>query len=404
MAMDNSGALGGGEEARVREPDQALADPNGREPTVRGILRIVVTVVASALALYIVYLVRTPLFWLAFATFIAVVVSAPVNVLSKRMPRGLAILAVYSGLILVPILIGAILIPPAVRATSSLVSEFPAYVQDVNGFVQDNEKLQDLNDNFDLTAKLDDLANTLASDLGDAATALADLGAGLVSSLFAIFTVVVLSIFMVSRGRGWVDAALRLRPPDQREALRRALDRMAIAVSSYVGGALVQATLAGIAAFIVLSILGIPAPLALAVIVALLDLIPLVGATIGAFIVGLITVFTDFPTATIIWLVFSIAYQQFENYVVQPRIQSRAVALDPFIIVVAALFGAFLLGIVGALVAIPMAAALQIAVREYLAYRRAFLSGETGSEGGDDGPEPPGGEESGASAPDPAPG
>ncbi|TFG72214.1 MAG: hypothetical protein E4H22_03075, partial [Solirubrobacterales bacterium] len=102
--MDNSGALGGGEEARAFEPGQALAAPNGREPTVRGILRIVVTVVASALALYIVYLVRTPLFWLAFATFIAVVVSAPVNVLSKRMPRGLAILAVYSGLILVPIL------------------------------------------------------------------------------------------------------------------------------------------------------------------------------------------------------------------------------------------------------------------------------------------------------------
>ena len=114
--------------------------------------------------------------------------------------------------------------------------------------------------------------------------------------------------------------------------------------------------------------------------------------------------FTDFPTGTIIWLVFSIAYQQFENYVVQPRIQSRAVALDPFIIVVGALFGAFLLGIVGALVAIPMAAALQIAVREYLAYRRVFLSGETGSEGGDDGPEPPGGEEAGPSAPEPAPG
>ena len=76
-----------------------------------------------------------------------------------------------------------------------------------------------------------------------------------------------------------------------------------------------------------------PAPLALAVIVAILDLIPLIGATIGAFIVALVTLFTDFPTVTIIWVIFAIAYQQFENYVIQPRIQSRAVQLDPFVIV-----------------------------------------------------------------------
>ena len=129
---------------------------------------------------------------------------------------------------------------------------------------------------------------------------------------------------------------------------------MAIAVSSYVGGALAQATIAGIVAFIVLQILGVPAPLALAVIVAMLDLIPLLGATIGAFIVGIVTLFTDFPTVTIIWIVFAIAYQQFENYVIQPRIQSRAVQLDPFVIVVAAIFGGTLLGIVGALSGDPV--------------------------------------------------
>ena len=121
-----------------------------------------------------------------------------------------------------------------------------------------------------------------------------------------------------------------------------------------MGGALAQATIAGLAAFVVLSILGVPSPLALALVVGMLDLIPLIGATIGALIVGLITVFTDFPTVTIIWFVFSIAYQQFENYVIQPRIQSKAVQLDPFIIVVAALFGAVLLGVIGALVAIPV--------------------------------------------------
>ncbi|MGH3993579.1 MAG: AI-2E family transporter, partial [Pseudonocardiaceae bacterium] len=81
---------------------------------------------------------------------------------------------------------------------------------------------------------------------------------------------------------------------------------------------------------------------------------------------------------TIIWTIFAIAYQQFENYVVQPRIQSRAVELDPFLVVVAALFGGALLGVIGALLAIPTAAAIQIAVREYLAYRREY--GRLGAE------------------------
>ncbi len=361
---------------------------SAREPTVRAILRVVVTVVLSALALYIVYLVRTPLFYLAMATFVAVVVSAPVNRLSTRMPRGPAIAIVYAGLILVPITIGAILIPPAVRALASLVSELPGYVQDLSQFIQDNKQLQELNENFDLTTKLQELAQTLASDLDNTAGALADVGAGLISSVFAVFTILVLSVFMVSRGRVWTDAALRYRPKQEREAIRGALDRIAFAVSAYVRGALAQATIAGIAAFIVLTILGVPAPLALAVIIALFDLIPLIGASIGAFIVAVITVFADFPTTTIIWVAFAIAYQQFENYVIQPRIQSRAVALDPFIIVVAALIGGFLLGIIGALLAIPVAAALQIAVRELLAYRRGEGGGEALEAGGEPSEQP----------------
>ncbi len=346
-----------------------------REPTVRGILRVVATVVCSAFALYLIYLLRTPISWLFFATFVAVAVAAPVNRLSEHMPRGLAIGLIYFFLVLVPITIGAILIPPAVRAVSDLVSETPKYVDDLSTTVNENDTLRNLNDDFDLVGKLQDLADNAAGSVGDVAGTLADVGAGLVSSLFALFTILVMSMFMVARGRVWVEAALRTRPEEEAEAIRRALDRMAAAVASYVGGALLQATIAGIAAFVILQILGVPAPLALAVIVAVLDLIPLIGATLGAIIVGLITLFTDFPTATIIWAIFAIGYQQFENYVVQPRIQSRAVAMDPFIIVVAAIFGGTLLGIVGALLAIPTAAALQIGAREYVEFRRVYKGG-----------------------------
>jgi predicted PurR-regulated permease PerM len=289
------------------------------------------------------------------------------------MPRGAAIALVYLTLVLIPIGIGLILVPPAVTAGSDLVNDLPSYVDDLSETVEENDTLRGLNEDYDLVGKLEDAANDAAGSLDDVAATLADIGAGLIGSLFALFTIIVMSIFMVSRGREWIRTLLATRRPEEAEAIDKALERMAIAVSSYVGGALAQATIAGVVAFIVLTILGVPAPLALAVIVAILDLIPLIGATIGAVIVAVVTLFSDFPTATIIWVAFAIAYQQFENYVVQPRIQSRAVQLDPFVIVVAAIFGGTLLGIVGALLAIPVAAAGQIGVREFMLYRRGEL-------------------------------
>jgi predicted PurR-regulated permease PerM len=345
--------------------------PAPREiPSVRAILRVVVTVVASALALYLVYLLRTPLSWLLIAMFVAIAASGPVNLLSRRLPRGLAIALVYVGIVLAPFVIGAILIPPAVEQGVRLAKNLPDYVDDLNEAFDENEELRELNEKYDITQKLDDLANDLVADLGDAAGVVADIGAGLVSSIFVLVTILVMSMFMVSRGKAWREAALSFRPPHQAERIRRATDRMANAVGSYVGGALAQAAIAGVAAFIMLTILGVPSPLPLAVIIALLDLIPLVGATLGAVIVGVVTLFSDFPTDTIVWAIFAIAYQQFENYVVQPRIQSRAVELDPFLVIVAALFGGALVGVIGALLAIPTAAAIQIALREWMEYRR----------------------------------
>ena len=341
----------------------------------RSILRVVMTVVASVLALYVVYLLRTPISWMLIAVFVAVATSGPVNLLSRRVPRSAAIAIVYIGIVLAPVALGAVLIPPAVEQGVKLAKNLPDYVDDLNQTFQDNDRLNELNDKYDLTTKLDDAANDLVSNLGSAPTALADIGSTLVSSIFALVTILVMSMFMVSRGRTWRDAALSYRPPHQAERIRRATDRIATAVASYVGGALAQATIAGAAAFLMLVILGVPSPLPLAVIILLLDLIPLVGATLGAVIVGVVTAFVDFPTTTIVWTIFAIVYQQFENYVIQPRIQSRAVQVDPFIVVVAAIFGGTLLGIIGALLSIPTAAAIQIALREYMDYRREYGRG-----------------------------
>jgi predicted PurR-regulated permease PerM len=345
--------------------------PGSSGPPVRAILRVVLTVVASALALLVLWRLRTPISYLLIALFVALVAAAPVTVLSQHMRRSFAIAIVYGAIVLLPIGIGAILVPPGVEAASDLVNDMPRYAEELTETIEDNSQLREINENFNVTSKVEDFAEeSSASALGDAPGALADFGAGLVTAIFAVVTILILSMFMVARGPNWVEAALRTRPEKEARVLRRALYAMAEAVSSYVAGAALQAFIAGTAAFVVLTILGVPAPLALAMIVAVFDLIPLIGATIGALLVGVVTLFGDFPLDPIIWGAFAIAYQQFENYVVQPRIQARAVDLDPFVVVVAALFGGTLFGILGALVAIPTAAAIQIGIKEFLRYRR----------------------------------
>jgi predicted PurR-regulated permease PerM len=183
-------------------------------------------------------------------------------------------------------------------------------------------------------------------------------------------TILVLSLFMIGSGRGWLDWLAERQGPERGDWMKSLYDRIGNAVGNYVAGALGQALIAGVLAYIVLLILGVPYAGSLAVVIFLLDLVPLVGATIGAILVGIITLFNDFPTATIIWTIWSIVYQQIENNVIQPRIQAKAVAVHPFVVLTSVLFGSTLFGVLGALLAIPVAAAIQIAVVEYYRLRR----------------------------------
>jgi predicted PurR-regulated permease PerM len=339
-------------------------------PSSRVIARTVFTVVLCVAAVYLVYLLRTPITYVILAAFIAACASGPVNALSRHMKRGAAVGIVYLLIVLVPAIVMFILVRPVVEQTVDLLANLPEYAQDFEEEAQSNEQLRELDEDYDVSGKLEELASNLASKLDDAAAALVDVGAGVVSSLFALVTILVLSMFMLASAQRWRDAFLATRPPREGQAWRRASDEIATAVASYVGGALFQATIAGIVSWLMLVILGIPSPLPLALIIALLDLIPMVGATIGAVAVGVVILFSGSTGDVLIWALFAIAYQQFENYVVQPRIQSKAVSLDPFIVVIAALVGGTLLGVVGALLAIPGAATIKIAVREWLNYTR----------------------------------
>jgi predicted PurR-regulated permease PerM len=333
------------------------------------VLRVVVIVVTVVLTLYLIFLLRRPLTWIFIAGFLAVAVSGPVNFLARYMRRGFAIAIVYVSLILIPFALGALLIPPLVEQGNNLVNNLPEYVQDIQDFVQKNDRLRQLEEDYNITAELQKQASTLPGRVGDAAGILSDIGLGLVNSVFAGVSIFVLSLFMIGSGRTWLGWMAARQGPAREDWLNRLFDRIGRAVGNYVAGALGQAFVAAILAYVVLRVLGVPYAGSLAVIIFLLDLVPLVGATLGAIIVGIITLFNDFPTSTIIWTVWSVVYQQIENNVIQPRIQARAVQVHPFGVLVSVLFGSTLFGVLGALLAIPIAAAIQISIHEYNAFR-----------------------------------
>ena len=342
-----------------------LVPERGPMLSVRSVVRVVIVVVAAVVILYLIYLLRRPLTWIFIAGFLAVALSGPVNFLHRRLPRGLSIAIVYLCLILIPIVLGALLIPPVVEQLNNLINNLPAYVDDLQEFVAGNDRLRQLEEDYNITAQLQSQAAELPGRFGDAAGILSDIGLGLVNSIFAGVSILVLSLFMIGSGHRWL-AWIARRQGEEREAwMNRLFDRIRDAVGNYVAGALAQALTAAVLAYIVLLILGVPYAGSLAVVIFVLDLVPLVGATLGAILVGIITLFHDFPTATIVWIVWSIVYQQVENNVIQPRIQARAVQVHPFLVLVSVLFGSTLFGVLGALLAIPVAAAIQIAIVEY---------------------------------------
>ncbi len=338
---------------------------------VRSIVKIVLVIVAVVLCLYLIFLLRKPLTWLFIATFLAVALSTPVNYLNRYMKRGFAIALVYLGLLATIAALTALLVPPVVNEATDLADNAPSYVQDVREYVEKNKRLSEINQDYQITDKLDEEAAKLPSKIGGAAGVLRDIGFGIVNGVFAFITIMVLTAFMLSGGPDWRRRSLALMPPDRAQRIDKVLNHMTRAVGGYVAGALIVALIAGTSTFIVLSILGVPFAAPLGLVAGLFSLVPLVGATIAAILIGVVTVFSgDFPTDTILWAIWAIVYQQLENNLVQPQIQKRTVNVNGFVVLVSVLFGATLLGVLGAIVAIPIAASIQIVIRDWWEYRR----------------------------------
>lgn len=345
-------------------------------PTSKAVLRAMLIAVAVALSLYLIYLLRKPISWLVIAAFLALAAAGPVNFLSRYMKRGFAITITYILIISIPLGLIAGITPSVANQVENLINEAPQYASDVEDLVQSSDLLQGLDKKYKVVTNLKEGANDLPKRLPDAAGTLKDLGVGFLNSIFAGLTILVLSIFMVGGGPRWARQFIESQRPEHAERIERTLKRIADAVGNYVAGAIIQATLAGVSAFIVLTILGVPFAAPLALVVAFFDLIPVVGASIAGVAVGLLTLFVNFPVATIVWAIFVIGYQQIENYLIQPQIQKRASKIEPFTVLVAVLFGTALFGIIGAVLAIPTAAAIQITISEWRDYRASIEADE----------------------------
>jgi predicted PurR-regulated permease PerM len=343
----------------------------------RTIARVFFTLVALAVLLYTLYLARGVLGLILIAVFLAIALGPAVDFFARRgAPRSVGIIAVFLSLFLAIFVIGLLVVPPVVDEVQQLADDAPSYISDL----RHNETLRRYDDRYDISAKLTDQAASLPTRLGDAASALQAVTIGVFSTLLQLLTVLTICFFLLLDGRRIVEFLLDQLAPDRRARFGKVALDVYRSVGGYVAGALSIATVCGLVTYVTLLLLGVPFPVPLAVLMGFLALIPLVGATIGGAAVALVTLAGDFPTDTIAWIVVIVVYQQIENNVLQPQVYKRTVDLHPLVIISAILIGSSLIGVLGALVAIPVAAALQILLRDHWEHRRV-RSSVLGAEG-----------------------
>ena len=335
--------------------------------------------------MYVVYVVRSVVVLVFIAGFLAVALGPAVDRFSRgRVPRAGAILLVYLLIFTAVVGVGLLVVPPIVSQVDQLAKDAPGYIDDLRS----NQTFRQYDDKYALSAKLSKQAESLPSRLGDAAGALQSVTVGVFSAGVQLITVLTLAFFLLLDGRRFVDFVVRSGGRGHEPRLRALGEDIYKSTAGYVAGALTLGTIAGVSAFIVLTILGTPFAVPLAVLMFFLDLVPLVGATIAGVLIAIVTAFTGFPTDLIAWAVFFLVYQQVENNVLQPMVYRRAVSVAPLLVIVSILVGSSLLGVLGALVAIPVAAAIQIIVRDLYAHGEIAGAPPDGDAGGPGPPAP----------------
>jgi len=343
---------------------------------IRTVAVTLLTTVVVLVAIFLLWQVKTFIGWFVIALFLAAVLNPAVNWLQRRhrlMKRPLAIALTYLGVLVALLLVVGIFLPVLVDqingfikfvTTAANAPEGPT--EYLKGLAKDNGLgglLQRFSDQLhELRKQLGGLLQNLLSSSGQIAV-------GVAGMIAALATVLTLTFFLLLGSERYVNFGVGLFPERHQPLVRRLLSRSAGAISGYITGNLAISVICGITTFIVLLLLGMPYAAPLALLVAVLDLIPLVGATLGGALLVVVGLFVE-PWKAVVLLVYIVVYQQAEGSVLQPIVYSKAVQLNGLVILIALLVGGQLLGIPGALLAIPVAEIIRIVVTELVAYRR----------------------------------
>ena len=305
------------------------------------------------------------------ALFGTLVLDPPVTALTRRtsMSRGRAALLVVGTLVVASTLRAIALVAPLLRELKDLVQALPQIVADV----RQSDAFHWLDDQVDLGAWLQAHAGDLAARVPDTLEAFVGLAGHVFSFGLLVFEIVFLTRFLLCDLPEIEQAIDSVLYPESASRFARLRAQITSTVSRYAIGAVLIACIAGTTMGLTAWILGAPYPLALALISALLDLIPQIGATIAGTILVLVTLPQGVPQA-LVMLAVVLIYQQVENSIPQPTIQGRAAQVSAFVVLASVVVFDALLGVLGALVAVPVAAAAQIVLRELTAERRARIA------------------------------
>jgi predicted PurR-regulated permease PerM len=340
----------------------------------RTVLRLLLIVLAVAVMLEIVWIAREVVAWIVISVFLALALDPLVGWIERRgrVKRGIAISIAYALVLIVVVAVGATFVPKLIDEVNGLAQAVPGYVHDLT---HGRGRLGFLERKYHIVEKVQEQVKAGgAKKLFGLSGAAVTLTKSVISVVAATVTIVFLTFFMLLEGRNWVDRCFSLLPKRSRPRWRKVGHDIYRTIGGYVTGNIVISLIAGGSITIVLLLLGVPYAVALGLLVAILDLIPLAGATVAGVVVAGVAFLHSVP-AGVIAVVFFIVYQQIENHVLQPVIYGRTVELSPLAVLVSVLVGASVAGILGALAAIPVAGALQVIVRDQLANRHAALAG-----------------------------
>jgi len=339
----------------------------------RTILRVLGIVIAVAIVLEVIWISRQVISWLLISLFLALALDPLVTWIERRghVGRGPAIAIAYLVVALAVVAIGWTFVPKLVDEVNGFVQALPGYVEDLT---HGRGRLGFLERKYHVVEKVREQVEQGGASriLGLSGAAIA-VTKSVITIIAASVTIVFLTFFMLLEGRAWVERFYGLLPERSRPRWRRVGSDIYRTVGGYVTGNLLISVIAGVSATIVLLVMGVPYAVALGLLVAVLDLIPLAGATIAGLVIVGVSFLHSIP-AGIVVAVFVIVYQQVENHFLQPVIYGRTVQLSPLVVLVAVLIGAALAGILGALAAIPVAGTIQVLVRDLLAHRGAHAS------------------------------